>query len=405
MTGRRIAPSTRAWLLAAVVLGVMAARARPAAAYTQFQFSSGTNRCSLCHFSPAGTGLINAWGRDEAGDTISMGGDGAFLHGLVTLPSWLALGLDFRLAGLRNDVGGADAPEYALFPMQLDVTARAAYEAFSVLVTVGDRGVVRTTNPNAGSRIGEQLDEVLSPQHYIMWRPSSTGPYVRAGRFFTPYGLRFVEHIFYVQRYTGYNLFEQTYNVSGGWVADDWEVHVSAYTPPPSGAPAFFAGVGSRESGGVAYAEKRFAGMASIGLQAKAGVSTPTARYQGGGIGKLWIDAAKLLFLGEADFIRLDLRQANAAETQFVSYVGLTAFPTRGLMVGLAYERFQEDLALSTTARNAGDVEINFFPWAHFEFNLLGRIQKAANAPTPAIPPVTSADAATLVMLQFHYYM
>src|SRR5262249_44890220 len=59
-----------------------------AQAYPQFQFSSGTNRCSQCHYSPAGGGLITSWGRDESGDTLSLGGDGAFLHGAWSPPSW-----------------------------------------------------------------------------------------------------------------------------------------------------------------------------------------------------------------------------------------------------------------------------------------------------------------------------
>jgi hypothetical protein len=385
-------------MLFVAVVVVLAARARPAAAYTQFQFSSGTNRCSLCHFGPAGTGLINAWGRDEAGDTISMGGDGAFLHGLVTPPSWLALGLDLRLAAIRNDVGGPEMPEWAFFPMQFDVSGRAAYEAFSVLVTIGDRGVVRPADPSFTGRAADSLDRVMSPQHYVMWRPSSTGPYVRAGRFYTPYGLRFVEHIFWVQRYTGYNLYEQTYNLSGGWVEDDWEVHLSAYTPPPTGAPDFFAGVGSRESGGVAYVEKRFASMAMVGLQGKVGFASDQNRYQGGAVGKIWWDLAKVLFLAEGDFIRLDIKTTPAAATQFVSYVGATAFPIRGLMVGLAYERYQENLSVSTTGRNAGDVEINVFPWAHFELGLLGRFQRATDS-------APSNSSASLLFLQLHYYM
>ncbi len=46
-----------------------------------------------------------------------------------------------------------------------------------------------------------------------MWRPSATGPYARIGKFFAPYGLRFVEHIFFVQRYTGFDIYNETYNV------------------------------------------------------------------------------------------------------------------------------------------------------------------------------------------------
>src|ERR1051325_7838182 len=76
---------------------------REASALPQFQLSSGTTRCGQCHYAPAGTGLISAWGRDEAGDTISRGGDGSFLHGLWAPPSWLALGGDLRLVALNND--------------------------------------------------------------------------------------------------------------------------------------------------------------------------------------------------------------------------------------------------------------------------------------------------------------
>jgi hypothetical protein len=392
-------PRIRLLLFAAVVCFASLARARPAAAYTQFQFSTGTNRCALCHYSPAGTGLINSWGRDESGDTISRGGDGAFLHGLWSPPSWLALGLDFRLAALRNDVGGPDAPEYAFFPMQFDVYARAQYEAFSAYVDVGDRGVVRPADSSILGRAGDIPERIVSPNHYVMWRPSATGPYVRVGRFYTPYGLRFVEHIFWVQRYTGYNLYEQTYNVSAGYVEDDWEVHVSGFTPPPVGLPNVLAAVGPRESGGVAYAEKRFNGMAMVALQTRIGVATDEARYQFGGVGKLWWDMPRILFLGEGDFIRQDLKAAHFGQWQFVSYLGATAFPTRGLMVGLAYERFQEDLNVSSTGRNAGDIEVGFFPWAHFELNLLARYQQAANAPG------LDTNSASLVMLQFHYYM
>jgi len=55
-------------------VAVLLGGAREAAAYPQFQFSSGTNRCGQCHYSPAGGGMLTSWGRDESGDTISLGG-------------------------------------------------------------------------------------------------------------------------------------------------------------------------------------------------------------------------------------------------------------------------------------------------------------------------------------------
>src|SRR5579871_5451131 len=111
-------------LTAALLFVTLAFGARRAEAYPQFQFSSGTNRCSQCHYSPSGGGLLTSWGRDESADTISLGGDGAFLHGLVTPPSWLGIGGDFRFAFLTNDVGSPAGPENAAFPMQADIYLR-----------------------------------------------------------------------------------------------------------------------------------------------------------------------------------------------------------------------------------------------------------------------------------------
>ena len=48
-------------------------------------------------------------------------------------------------------------------------------------------------------------------------------------------------------------------------------------------------------------------------------------------------------------------------------------------MVGPAYERFQENLSVSGTGRNAYDLEINIFPYAHFEVVLFGRYRRSGS--------------------------
>src|SRR6185503_17793028 len=86
VTIRRLALTA---LLSGIVLAAFSGRA---SAYPQFQFSSGTTRCNQCHYAPGGGGLITSGGRDESGDTISsFGGNGGFLHGAWSPPSWLAL--------------------------------------------------------------------------------------------------------------------------------------------------------------------------------------------------------------------------------------------------------------------------------------------------------------------------
>jgi hypothetical protein len=233
-----------------------------------------------------------------------------------------------------------------------------------------------------------------------MWRASATGPYVRVGRFYAPYGLRFVEHIFYVQRYTGFDIYNQTYNVSAGYVGEDWELHVTAFTPPPTSFPDQLQSVGQRESGGAAYGEVRFNGNAMVGLQARIGTNSEMTRYQGGAVGKLWLEPAKLLLMGEGDFTRqiVTVGGGSAGVNQFVSYLGGTFFPVRGLMAGVAYERYQSDLSLAGTGLNAADIQVNFFPSAHFELLAFGRYQFFG-------PSANDPATASLFMLQFHYYL
>jgi hypothetical protein len=345
--------------------------ARAASAYPQFQFSSGTNKCSQCHYVPSGGGLLSSWGRSEAGDTISMAGNGAFLHGAVTLPSWIALGMDLRLAGTRTDDGGQESPQSAVFPMQWDFYARVAFtDAFSFMVEGGLRGEVRPEDTALGARFTPTPEHFISREHYFMWRPSATGPYARLGRFYAPYGIRFVEHIYFVRRYTGYELYNETYNLSGGYVSDQWELHLTAFTPPPSSFPDALQSVGARESGGAGYFEYRLGDMAALAPQVRIGVGKEVSRYQGGLVGKLWVEKAKLLFLGEADFIRQQVSAANYGQNQFVSFLGATLFPIQGIMLGGAYERFQENLAVKGTERNTFIGQLNVFPYAHVELVL-----------------------------------
>jgi hypothetical protein len=139
--------------------------------------------------------------------------------------------------------------------------------------------------------------------------------------------------------------------------------------------------------------------MASLAAQARVGIAKDESRYQGGVVGKLWVEQAKLLFLGEADVIRQQVSAASFGQTQVVSYSGLSWFPVRGLMVSGAFERFQESLAVSTTGRNAYDLQVNVFPYAHCEVLLLGRLVQVS--PQVGETTVTS----NLLMLQLHYYL
>ena len=214
----------RALVVATVGILAMIASAGRAAAYPQFQLSTGNDTCGTCHLSPAGGGLLNDYGRSEASDTISRGGDGSFLHGLWEPPAWLQLGADLRgaLAARYQD------PRRQLlgFPMQADIYVRAGTQALSLTVTGGLRGVARQPHPPL-------IERLASREHYVMWRPR-TGLYLRAGRFFPVFGLRSQDHTAYVRRYLGFGTLEEPYGIAVGSKGPSWEAHASVFVPPRS---------------------------------------------------------------------------------------------------------------------------------------------------------------------------
>ncbi|MDH3645121.1 MAG: OprO/OprP family phosphate-selective porin, partial [Gammaproteobacteria bacterium] len=353
-----------------------------------FQFSSGTNRCSQCHFAPAGGGLLSEWGRVESADTLSRGGNGDFLHGLVSLPDSLQLGGDVRLAALVNDVGASEGAEYALFPMQLDASARLRRGKWSVVATIGHRGSVREADLQDGSLRSEAglVNALISREHYISWRPKRRGPYVRAGRFYAPFGLRLPDHTSFVRRHLGFNLLEETYGISAGFVKRQTELHVTAFISDRlRWSPR-------NEFGGVAMMEWRREKLA-YGLSSRVVAGEGDVRVIGGGFAKLWSPGIDVLWMAELDGAWQRFGDAASRRWQAAGYAGPVWFPTKGLSVAAAYEFYDQDVIAKHVERHGLTMWVSFLPRAHFEIMLSGRAQL-----------VGSSDQAMLGLLQLHYY-
>jgi hypothetical protein len=387
-------------LIGLSVLGGLALASRPAQAYPQWQFSSGTSRCNQCHFSPAGTGLITNYGRDAIGEELSsLEGDGGFLHGAVDMPSWLALGLDFRGMYLRHDNGSPDGTDARVFPMQADAYARFAFlDTFSLAITGGIRGRVRgkllsfSSQPDdvpLGSNNFQSATAArfVSREHYLMWRSGALGPYVRAGRFFAPYGLRLAEHTTYIRKDLGQYLLQEGYGISAGAVQNEWEVHVTAFLPD------ILRQYGSTEKGLAAMYERRFNDAIALGLQGRAGFTDDAKRYGGGAFAKTWVPAIKTLLMGEVNLIHM-AGNTGSGSNQMVAFLGPTVFPARGLWLSVFGEHSQTDIKSRNTATEAGNVQLNWFPYPHFEIVLQGRIQSPREQ-----------ESAKTFFLQLHYFL
>jgi hypothetical protein len=379
---------------AMVVFALLAvAAAAPAGAYPFFQFTSGSARCAQCHVSPAGGGILNAWGREESTDAISGGGDGAFLHGAVTLPDALLLGGDFRVAALANDVGGTEGTELAAFPMQADLTAAIkASEAWTIVGVVGARGRVRSGAPDAMASDASDVSApslgsyVISREHYVMWRPDDAeGIYVRGGRFSAPYGLRLADHTAYVRRYLGYNLQDETYGLGVGWMGGTFEIHATGFVYDP------LQGAAREEVGGALLVEGQ-GDYFAVGLSARASVAPTSTRLQAGLHGKLTLGES-LLAQVEADGVR-ELFDGPGDRTQLAIYAGPVWIPHKSIYAGVAYQAFAEDLRVQSVLRQGVDGFVSYFPIAHVEVMASTRAQR-----------IGPHEHAYNAMLQLHYYL
>jgi hypothetical protein len=364
--------------------------ATPAQAYPQWQFSTGVTRCNQCHFSPAGGGLLKSFGRDAMADDLSTWqGNGNFLHGAVDLPAAVNLGADARLALVSHDNDGPDQPHTAIFPMQFDLYGRVDQGPFAVQATLGVRGQVRKTEaPIPASNFqSENQTRFVSREHWIAWQPAARGLYGRAGRFFAPFGLRPAEHLVYVRRDLGFNSLEETYGASVGYLENDWEGHFTLFAPD-------FLQDGHQETGAAAYAEKRlWKERAAVGLQAKYGHRDNVHKSIGGLIGKLFIAPINVLLMSEANLVRQSASGHGVG--QFVGLFGASWMPpVRGLLLSLWGERLQGSFSTRDTSVNALMGTVSWFPYPHFELQIVGRVQGA-----------DGGDTFKTFLTQLHYFL
>ena len=361
------------------VIAIVVALCGVADAYPQFQLALGPDRCGACHLSPAGGGLLNDYGRDEAGSTISRGGDGRFAHGLWEPPRWLHVGAAVRGAAAVKQRAGET--ELLAFPMQSDVYVRAGGESLSLSLTAGLRGGARDPQPPL-------VERIVSREHYVMYERADA--YVRAGRFFPVFGIRTQDHTAFVRRYLGFHTLEEPYGIAAGVFTDDAELHVSAFVP----RPIDLLGAGLRAKGLAVYAEQRaLAGNAAIALQARVADSDTDLRVTGGIVGKRWFPDARVMLLGELDLVRQDFATAPT-RYQLAAYAGATAFVARGVLVGAAVHHWQPDLRMRS-ARDAAELSLQVFPVAHVELHLLVRATGSGDFEAPS----------RLGFLQLHYYL
>ena len=202
----------------AVVLGLAAMAMASLADAEPMFLSKQYTRCTTCHFSPTGGGLLTPYGRSLSRQELSttgrkpdqgpgpqpLGREESFLWGAFGTQSGpLSVGIDLRPAHLGIDVDGQTTSQD--FFMTADLLAAFRANGWTAYGEVG-----REPLPT-----GAKIDSY----EYWVEHESEGGFGIRVGRFLPAYGVRFADHTAYTRANFGLDVYDQVYGVE---VSQSW---------------------------------------------------------------------------------------------------------------------------------------------------------------------------------------
>jgi hypothetical protein len=201
-----------AWLV--LMAGAFGAGAIPAGAEPMF-ISRQYTRCTTCHYSPTGGGLLTPYGRSLSRQELSTTGaspDGTqgqaknkeeqFLWGVLgnTLKP-VDVGIDIRPAHLSLDFGGVSMSQNMF--MTADVLAAYRANGWTVYGEVGREPTL------AGSAQSPKIDSY----EYWVGHQTDNGFGFRVGRFLPAYGVRLADHTAFTRSNLGFDVYNQVYGL------------------------------------------------------------------------------------------------------------------------------------------------------------------------------------------------
>ncbi len=158
-------------------------------------------KCASCHVSPTGGGLRNDFGQAYGNSLAAKPAAAAPLDG--KLSSRFRLGADYRGA-LRVEAqeGQTSKSRFQTDRMSLYFSAELLPQSLTLY-----------------------LDQQFSPASdnrsaWVMWKSDSQDRYLRAGKFFLPYGLRLEDDSAFIRQLSGINFSNADQGVEAGW---DWQ--------------------------------------------------------------------------------------------------------------------------------------------------------------------------------------
>jgi hypothetical protein len=182
----------------------------------------GYTNCSACHVDPSGWGLLTEYGRAQAQIVLptlwgkkpeDVEPTPGIVYGLVPLPSWLNVGLSLR--GSVLSVTTSTGTSWRDILMIADLRAGVSAGPFIASVSIG----YVPTGAKLAAITNQQHDNIVSREHWLGLRLDDNKLYFLGGRMNLPFGLRNVEHPFFVRSATRTDT--DSYQQYGGQVVWD----------------------------------------------------------------------------------------------------------------------------------------------------------------------------------------
>ncbi|HEY5377739.1 MAG TPA: hypothetical protein VIK01_28860, partial [Polyangiaceae bacterium] len=192
---RRAVALTYLLLLAGALLLPRSAQAYP------WMIRHDYTGCATCHVDPSGGGVLTAYGSAQ-GDILLRTRYGAsaadpdetpsagFLWGAVKPPDWFLPSGSFRSLILADKVGTAGFGGQLVL-MQADLRAAIVKGGFRAYGSVGAVNVSGSAASVSGG--------LVSRQYWVGWSFADDALLLRAGRIDPPFGIRQIEHVFFVR--------------------------------------------------------------------------------------------------------------------------------------------------------------------------------------------------------------
>lgn len=190
-----------------IALGTTGALAEPM--YLAKQYA----RCSTCHYSPTGGGLLTPYGRSLSHQELSTTGRNPLQGDAGTTA---LTGEEAFLYGMLKDTLGPVQLGVDLRPSRLEFSVNDFHDHRNLLMTLDALGAYRFGDWTLYGEIGREPQATgakVGSYEYWVGHQSEKGFGFRVGRFLPAYGIRFADHTAFNRSNLGFDKYDQVFGV------------------------------------------------------------------------------------------------------------------------------------------------------------------------------------------------